>query len=209
MKPKPLDGVWFRSLHFGSPHAVLWWLVFPDRACHIAAELMLPKGVISTLCQEMRQQTRALRLALEQVRYTVATKSSMIGTMSAEEVGETRAQTFRANQIPIRAISYDPLQGWTRIQELLGHRPDGRPWLTISPQCPQLIRAITTAVSDPANAEDVLASAIQPALLALCVGAMSRPAPKPFAKPALPKHAVGHLVEAIRGGEPRSSLAWR
>lgn len=206
MKPTP-DLIWFRSLHYGGTHVCLWWAVFPNGTLHIASELVRSKGVISALCMAIRQETR--RLKIPAVCYTVADTVTMSGIQKPDMEGETRADTFRHNGITIRESTHDPIQGWTRIRELLGVRPDGRPWLTIDPHCTHLIRALTTAVSDPHDEELVQESATDQPLRALRIGAMSRPAPKPFQKPPLPKNAVGHLVQELRNSGQTSSLAWR
>ena len=201
------DVTWFRSLHYGGTHVCLWWMVFPDTSVHVKSELLQTKGLIATLCRDMRLQTKALKI--DRVRYTVADKAAMVGKATADDEGETRADSFRHHGIPIRAITFDEGQGWTRVGELLGARPDGRPWLTIDPGCVALIRSLTNAVSDPSDPESVLASMSDQPLRALRIGAMSRPSPKPFEKPPLPKNAVGRLVEEIRHGPIRSRLAWR
>jgi len=182
-------------------------MVFPDTSVHVKSELLQTKGLIATLCRDMRLQTKALKI--DRVRYTVADKAAMVGKATADDEGETRADSFRHHGIPIRAITFDEGQGWTRVGELLGARPDGRPWLTIDPGCVALIRSLTNAVSDPSDPESVLASMSDQPLRALRIGAMSRPSPKPFEKPPLPKNAVGRLVEEIRHGPIRSRLAWR
>jgi hypothetical protein len=182
-------------------------MVFPDTSMHVKAELVKPSGLIADLSREIRLKTTALRI--DRVAYTAALKAQMVGTQTSDDDGETRADTFRHNGIRIRQIAFDDLQGWTRVGELLGSRPDGRPWLTIDPSCVQLMRAITNAVSDPSDPENVLDSPTDHPLRALRVGAMSRPSPKPFEKPPLPKKAVGHLVNEIRNGPIRSRLTWK
>ena len=212
------DVHWFRSLHYGGNHACLWWAILPDGGLHIPVELVKSKCLISDLALEMRKQTRALGLTERQdahdnrqpfIRYTVADATAMHGKSSKGDDGETRADTFRHNGIVIRESSHDEAQGWTRVAELLGVRPDGRPWLTIAPSCVQLIRALTNAVSDPNDEEMLLESANDQPLRALRIGAMSRPAPKPYAPSPLPKHAVGHLLEELRSGSSTNSLEWK
>ena len=209
---------WFRSLHYGGTHVCLWWAILPDGGLYIPCELVRGKGLISDLAKDIRQETRRLGLAERQdadnahqpyIRYTVADELAMIGKTNKDMEGETRADTFRANGIIIRESSHDEAQGWTRVSELLGTRPDGRPWLTISPSCVQLVRALTNAVSDPNDPEVLLESANDQPLRALRIGAMSRPAPKPSDKPKLPPNAVGHLLEEIRSGYVSNSLEWK
>lgn len=202
---------WFRSLHYGhtdpNANAVLWWCVLPDGRVHIAREQWRQGKTIAVLATDMHKQTRDLRIEPPQLRYTVADEKS-IGAESGD--GEGRAATFRANGIPIRVLTIDPAQGWTRVRELFGQRPDGRPWLTIDPSCVRLVRAMSTAMGADADAEVLAPSKHTPLLNALRTGAMSRPAPAVTVVPPLPPKAIGHLVNEIRsGGAKKSSLAWR
>lgn len=206
---KPSDCSYFRSLHYGfaDPTATicLWWMVFPDNRVRIQKEMREQGKTIEQLATAMKAITRNLRI--ESVRYTVADELN-IG--SDEGDGETRAETFRKNGIPLRILKPDPVQGWTRVRELLGLRPDGQSWLTIDPSCEFLIRALTSAVQDKSDPEDVLAFGNDQPLKALRIGAMSRPAPKWSDKPPLPKNAIGRLVEDLRTGEVSGGLAiWK
>lgn len=205
----PPEMTWFRALHYSGPHVCLWMAILPDGALHVRSEQQWPRGVISRIAKDIHARTRDLDI--EKVRYTVGDKAQLVGKTSDDSYGETRLQTFRAHKIPIREQTSDPVQGWTRLQELLAPRQDGRPWLTIDPSCVHLIRAITNAVSDPDHLDDIVVAADDQALHALRVGVMSRPTPVKLGKPPLPKNAVGHLLNAIRRGErPRGHLIdWR
>lgn len=187
---------WFRSLHYGGTHVVLWWRVAPDGGLHVASELTQDGGLISELCLAMRQKTRWMNLPA--IDYTAALEEQIIGKIKKSDEGETREQTFRNHGIVLRPATHDPVQGWTRIQELLGSRPDGRPYLTIGPNCERLVRALTNAVRDPNDPESVLESANDGPLRALRIGAMSRPAPRPNAPVSLPPNAIGRLADQLR-----------
>lgn len=203
----PPDTWWFRALHYSGPHVVLWIAVLPDGALHVRHELQRERGLISSLCADIRSETKRLNVT---ARYTVAFKPQILGKTKKTDDGETRTDTFRKNGVPIREVTHDPIQGWTRICELLALRPNGSPYLSIDPRCAFLIRALTNAVSDPTNTEDVLPSAHEQALIALRVGVMSRPSPSPFVTPPLPKNAVGHLLNDCRNqGRSHGKLAWR
>lgn len=205
MRTYPKDVAWFRSLHYGVNHVCLWWMIYPDGRLHIAGELVKAKVLISVLSQEIKAKTKDL--GIKSVRYTAALKEQMSGK---NKDGETRLDTFRANGISLREYELDPVQAWTRVAELFGVKRDGKPWLTIDPSCEHLRRAITNAVSDPTDPELVLESPNDQPLSALCIGAMSRPSPRPFSMPPLPPNAVGHLLEDCRrAGLSSRTLAWR
>lgn len=215
------DLAYFRSLHYGfaDPTATicLWWAVWPDQRVRVLAEGRWQQSTIQAMATAIKKQTDAVRYRLLTpkeiqagtaltIRYTVADEDN-IGSEDGD--GETRAETFRKNGIPMTILKPDPVQGWTRVRELLGLRPDGQPWLTIDPSCEFLIRAITSAVQDKTDPEDVLPFGNDQPLKALRIGAMSRPAPKWSERPPLPKHAIGRLVDDLRAdvtsGDPSSS----
>lgn len=187
----------FRSLHYGfaDPESTicLWWAMIPDGRLHVRAELRLQHKTIEQLAAEIRQKTRHLKM--EPIRYTVADEAN-IGKEDGD--GETPAETFRKNGVSLLVIKPDPIQGWTRVRELFGLRPDGLPWLTINPSCERLQKALTSATQQKHDPTDIAPFANDQPLRALRVGAMSRPAPKYAAKAPLPKNAVGHLVEDLR-----------
>ena len=205
---QPSNIVYFRSLHYGfaDPNATicLHWAHLPDSRLHILSELRRQQMTIELLAKDIRTETRRLRI--KEIRYTVADEEN-IGKESDD--GETRAETFYKAGVTVWVIKPDPIQGWTRVRELLGIRPDGRPWLTIEPSCTFLIRALTTAMQDKTNPEDLMRFGNDQPLRALRVGAMSRPAPQWFSQPPLPPKAIGHLVNELRRGPTDSGLAWR
>lgn len=207
------EGRWyFRALHFGQhdPNAsiVLWLAVFPDARLHVIHELRRQDTTIAALTRDVQTETRRLSLPREQIRYTCADEAN-IGKEVLPD-GESRADTFRHSGLSLRVLQVDPLQGWTRVKELLGLRPlDHQPWLTISPTCPYLIRALTTAVKADTNPDAVSEFANVQPILALRTAVMSRPAPKPYDKAPFPKGAVGHLVNDLRNPAPSTSIRWR
>jgi hypothetical protein len=210
MTAKASDLAWFCSFHFGqhdpNVNYALWWATLPDGRLHVQAEQRRANCTIATIARDMRGEARRLRIPT--LLYTVCDEAS-IGKQDVD--GESRADTFRNNGVPVRVRHVDPVQGWTRVRELLGLRPDRRPWLTIDPSCVELIRALTHAAIDPKNVENVDREFPRIyAINALRTGAMSRPAPKPFQRPPLPEHAIGRLVDEIRtGGGSDIGLAWR
>ncbi len=196
MTPPP-SLTWFRALHYGfaEPSATLclWLAVLPDGRVHCRSELRQQYATIETLARQIRARTRQLQI--DRVQYTIADEAN-IGKEIGD--GETRADTFRKNGIPLQVIKPDPLQGWTRIQEMLGVRPDGRPWLTIDPACVHLIKALPNATKHKTDQDDISPFDHDQPLRALRVGLMSRPAPRWLTTPPLPPNAVGRLVDDLR-----------
>jgi len=202
------DLIWcFRSLHYGyaTPTATicLWWEVFATNTLHVRAELRVQNLTIESIVAEVNK--RSLVLGLKEIRYTVADELN-VGKEDGD--GETTPQTFAKNRMPLRVIKPDPIQGWTRVRELLGTRPDGSPWLTIHPSCVYLIKAMGHAMQDASDPADIMAFGNDQPLRALRVGAMSRPAPKVAEKPKLPLKAVGRLVDELRSGSTGNTLEW-
>lgn len=201
------DVQWFRSLWYGARHCCLIWAALPSGMLHVAGELVRDRCLIAELAREIRVKTRTCGVEekaddrypqVPYIRYTAAWREAMRGKSSQGKDGETRADTFRHNGIIVRETAHDEAQGWTRVSELLGTLPDGRPMLTINPKCEHLIRALTNAVSDPTNPELLLESDHDQPLRALRIGAMSRPAPRPFEAPPLPPNSAGKMLQELR-----------
>ena len=205
---KPDERAWFRSIFYGfsdpSCTVCLWWSMALDTRLHVRSELRVQDFTIEQIAKAMKDRTR--HLGLDTIKYTAADEAN-IGKEDGD--GETRAETFRKNGIPLLVLKPDPIQGWTRVRELLGVRPDGEPWLTIDPSCEYLIRALTSAMQDKSDTEDIMPFGNDQPLRALRIGAMSRPAPKWTETPPLPKNAVGHLVNDLRNqAQTRSGFGW-
>lgn len=216
MSSRPTDRVWFRSLHYGfaDPGCTicLWWWIWPDRRLHVRSELRAQGHTIEQLAQSIRRRTRELgavryedRREQSLIKYTVADEAN-IGKV--DDDGESRAETFSKCGVPLRVIAPDPVQGWTRVHELLGVRPDGRPWLTIDPSCTYLLKALPVAVQDDDNPDDMRPFAADQPLRALRIGAMSRPAPKYQERPELPPNAIGRVIDKLRLPSQQTSR-WR
>lgn len=203
------DVTWFRSMDYGymDPNVTLWWAGLPDGRWHVAAEQKRQHCNIPQLAKDIRIQT--VNLGIERVRYTVADKYSMGGRTSDDDKAETRGDTLRKCGISTITVSQDREQGWTRIRELLSVRSDGLPWLTIDPSCRYLIRALSAAVSDKNNPEDIAQFKDDHPLDALRLGAMSLPATAAFRRPPLPRNAVGRLLEETRSAAIDVSGKWR
>ncbi|MGH7177796.1 MAG: hypothetical protein ACREJC_10480, partial [Tepidisphaeraceae bacterium] len=202
------DVQWFRSMDYGfmDPNVTYWWAILPDGGLHIKAEQRRQYMTISQLARDIKIQDRAL--GIQRVRYHVADKYSM-GEQADDESPETRADVFRRHGIPVTTTNQSRETGWTRIREFLGLRPDGRPWLTIDPNCRYLLRSLAAAMSDKNRHEDIAPFKDDHPLDAIRIGAMTRTAPRGFVAPPLPKNAIGHLLREVQTGPTRSALAWR
>jgi hypothetical protein len=154
---------------------MLWWRVLGDGRLHIAREFVHRYMTIPDICHNVHQITRAL--GITRVRYTVADKYSMGYRASDLDRGETRADLFGKHGVHVLPANHDRVQGFTRVRELFAMRPDGLPWLTLDPSCKYTIRALSAAISDRTNPEDVAEFEEDHPLSALRYGAMSRPAP--------------------------------
>jgi hypothetical protein len=188
---------WFRSYDYGFVHrgVMLWWRILGDGRLHIEREFVHRYMSIADICLHVRRITRELDIT--RVRYTVADKYSMAGRHS-DESGETRAELFGRHGVLVTPANHDRVQGFTRVRELLALRPDHRPWLTMDPSCAYLIKAISAAISDKTNPEDVAEFEEDHPLSALRYGAMSRAAPRLRGRRDPKPHTAGALLRDVQ-----------
>lgn len=169
---------------------VLWWVCLSDGKFHIEDEWKFHRLNIPDVCAEIKRRNKARNLT---IRATFASPDLQPQT---GQIGESRAETFRKNGVPVRKANNQRVPGWQRVREMLRHDPAGEPTLTIDPErCPYLVSTLPQMVSDPKNPEDVAPHKDDHAVEALRYGAMSRPAPTRF--PVAPKPIKGTGSELI------------
>ena len=91
--------------------------------------------------------------------------------------GETIADTFIMNGVPIIKADNDRMNGWMRVRENLAVAPDGRPYVQIFSTCRNLIRTLPLLSYDKHDHEDVGDNQEDHAAESLRYGLMTRPSP--------------------------------
>ena len=71
-----------------------------------------------------------------------------------KDTGRTMAEIFMENGIGIVRASSQRVQGWMVVKEFLKERPDGRPGMLFTEDCPRMIRDLPALQHDEKNPSD-------------------------------------------------------
>lgn len=194
---------WFTAMDWGSlsPGCVLWFAVLPDRRLYLRSELKFQGDDVAEVAAKIKARERKLGLA-GKIAYRVADPAMWIKdakTKGQHLIGESIADTFRLQGIPLRQADHDRVNGWARCLQLLRDAPDGTPWFTVHTDCRYFLRTIAAARSDKHNPEDVDTAGDDHALDAWRYGAMSRPSPSTaYGVSATAPGSIGWLRSTVR-----------
>ena len=170
----PMEWKRFRAMDWGynDPCCVLWFAVAPEGRLYVYRELYLRK----TLSSEIARRVKALSEG-ERIAYTVASPDAWQQRGLKGSEGESIAEVFSKNGVPLLPADNARVPGWQRVREALAKREDGTPELLIFATCRNLIRTLPTLTFDVHDCEDVSDNCEDHAPEALRYGLMSRPRP--------------------------------
>ncbi|MBQ1820323.1 MAG: phage terminase large subunit [Clostridia bacterium] len=175
----PMEWKRFRAMDWGynDPCCVLWFAVAPEGKLYVYRELYLRKTLSSEIAKRVGELSSGERIA-----YTVASPDAwqQRGLKGAE--GESIAEVFSHNGVPLIPADNARVPGWQRVREALAVSPDGTPELRIFETCRNLIRTLPVLTFDAHDCEDVSDNCEDHAPEALRYGLMSRPRPAPEQK---------------------------
>lgn len=174
--PYDIPASWrrFRAMDWGfnDPCCVLWFAVSPTGQVIVYDELYVRRTLSTNVAQLIRSKTGNAK-----VQYTVASPDAW-QQRGVGLKGESIAETFVLNGVPLMAADNARVPGWQRIHEFLAPMDDGEPGLVIFSNCKNLIRTLPALTASPTNPEDVADHLEDHAPEALRYGVMSRPQPK-------------------------------
>lgn len=201
--PYPIPTGWrrFRAMDWGynDPCCVLWFAVVPDGKLVVYRELYLRH----TLSSEIARTVRTLS-AGEQIAYTAASPDAWQQRGLGGVEGQTIAEVFAKNGVPLIPADNARIPGWQRVREALAIEPGGTPQLAIFETCTNLLRTLPLLTYDAHSVEDVSAYCEDHAAEALRYGLMSRPRPyQSMAAPPAPRYDPLSM-DAPRGSGFRS-----
>lgn len=182
--PIPRDWRRFRAMDWGynDPCCVLWFAVAPDSHLYVYREIYQNQTSASDMAKLVKKRSVAFdehgTQFTEHITYTAASpdmwqKRGLRDAMG----GETVADTFIANGVPIVKADNDRMNGWMRVRENLQVAPDGRPYVQIFSTCRDLIRTLPLLTYDKHDHEDVGDNCEDHAPEAFRYGLMTRPSP--------------------------------
>ena len=194
----------FRSMDWGynDPACVLWYAVDPDSRIYVYRELYINETPASKLAAKILELSKG-----ESIAYTAASPDAW-GKRGNDSIhGESIAETFLKNGVPLTKADNNRIPGWQRVHEFLQTAPDGKPYVQVFSNCLNLIRTLPMLVHDEHKVEDVSGKQEDHAPESFRYGLMSRPRPKSPEKPKVP----ANLPEDIRKdleADPKALEHW-
>lgn len=169
---------WFCSMDWGynSPGTCLWWAVLPDGHYHIAYEYKFKEQTADEFATAWFRITKEyLRLRVDQIRY-IACDPAMKGKTGAGR-GESIFETLLRRKLRMQPSDNDRVNGWIRCHQVLREDLQGRPWVTVAPECAYGRRSMPGLVQSKLNPDDLDTDGDDHWADAFRYGVMSRPAP--------------------------------
>ena len=150
VKPFIVPKEWprYRAFDYGLDMFACYWFAidFDDRVW-VYREYCESGLIVSEAAAAMRRLTPPG----EQIQFTVA-PPDMWSTQ--KDTGRTMAEIFMENGIGIVRASSQRVQGWMVVKEFLKERPDGRPGMLFTEDCPRMIRDLPALQHDEKNPSD-------------------------------------------------------
>lgn len=191
----PAECFRFRALDWGylRPGVCLWIAAIGDGRLYVEDEYVFTETLAVDVAEEITARTR-----LRGVRcaYTVADPAMWI---RSGDTGESIAETFGRNGVPLMQAKNERVNGWQRVRHWLKPAADGRPSLQVSGEhCAYLARTMPQLLADDTKPEDVNTDGDDHAADALRYGLMSRPPLRRAMTPPEAKTTAGALLAALR-----------
>lgn len=170
----PPDWRRFRAMDWGynDPCCVLWFAVAPDGKLIVYRELYVRRTLSSEIAKKVRELSEG-----ERVVYTVASPDAWQQRGIGGIEGQSIAEVFQKNGVPLLPADNARIPGWQRVREALAVEADGTPNLRIFDTCQNLLRTLPLLTFDTHVVEDVSGTCEDHAAEALRYGLMTRPRP--------------------------------
>jgi PBSX family phage terminase large subunit len=193
IKPFKIPTTWkkFRAVDYGrtAPFCCLWFAIDQDYNIYVYKEAYktgLDAADQAKLIVSMTNED-------EKIEYTVLDSACWI----KNQYGESIAETYENNGVPVEQASKDRLNGKDRVHAWLKVYEDSKgnkfSKLKIFSNCVNLIRTLPALPLSERNPEDVDTDAEDHAYDALRYGLMSRPDPRTFEPHEY--HALSHIKQ--------------
>ena len=206
IRPFALSPGWrrFRSMDWGykDPCCVLWHCVLPEGRVLTYRELYIRETLARDVAAKILESSGA-----ETIAYTVASPDMWQKRGHTDIEGESLAETFALNGVPLLKADAARVIGWQRCRAFLADAADGRPSWQAFQTCANLIRTLPLAVHDEHAPEDISDHCEDHALEAWRYGLMSRPSaakragkPEPAPYDPLAPDAAQAIRRSLAGG---------
>jgi phage terminase large subunit len=181
IEPFDIPASWkrFRSIDFGyNDHTAVYWYAMHDQHIYCYRELHIRQTLASDLAKMIVDMSKG-----EDIAYTTASPDMWqkrgMGIYKDPTIGESIAETFDRNGVPLQQADNSRIIGWQRVHEFLKDAPDGRPFLLFFNGCKNIIKHLPQLCYDEHKPEDAATEPhdITDTCDSLRYGLMSRPRP--------------------------------
>lgn len=111
--------------------------------------------VRETLASEIAKKVVELTGKNEQIRYTVAGHDCWQVRGNDYTAGESIAETFAQNGVPLEKADISRIVGWQRMKEYLKDAPDGKPFFQVFSTCVDTVRTVPIMIYSAKKLEDL------------------------------------------------------
>ncbi|WP_057766702.1 phage terminase large subunit [Cytobacillus praedii] len=189
IKPFQIPSTWkrFRTVDYGrtAPFCCLWFAIDQDY------NLYVYKESYKTGLDAVDQAKEIVSMTAEKIEYTILDSACWI----KNQYGESIAETYENNGVPVELASKDRLNGKDRVHAWLKVHEDSKgnrfSKLKVFSNCENLIRTLPSLPIDERRPEDINTDAEDHAYDALRYGVMSRPDPRTFEP--IESNAMSHI----------------
>lgn len=164
---------WFRSIKWsrGNPCCCIWWAALANGQLCVIADLRRHSVSIPSFVKDIQERDRELQLNHDLYRYTAAAP-----VLWGTDRGESTAETFALNGIPLSKASDDRVQGYGRVSELFSDIIDNiGPRVVINETCTYVRKSMPILKEAKLNRDDIDQGSDTAAADAMMAAAMSRP----------------------------------
>lgn len=181
IKPFKIPEHWrkWRSMDWGFNDncSVGWYAADEDGRVYKYRQLYVREMLASEIATKVVELSKG-----ERIRYTVAGHDCWQKRGNDASQGESIAETFAKNGVPLEMADIARIVGWQRMREYLNDAPDGKPYFQVFETCADTIRTIPMMIYDDRNVEDLDDSLEDHAADETRYSLMSRPLKSPQAQ---------------------------
>ena len=152
----PNDHIKFMSLDWGyaDPAAAYWFEVSPYGRIYLYRELYMsklsPRNLAKTILEMSPKEETYDRMMASPEIWGKKTELEAGG----QPIQEAMQDVF-GDRIIMQTANNARVPGWVKMREYMSPAPDGRPWLMVSPDCPNFIRTIPGCIHSDKHPEDM------------------------------------------------------
>lgn len=135
---------------FNDNCSIGWYTVSEDGRVYKYRQIYVREMLASAIARKVVELSEG-----ENIRYTVAGHDCWQKRGNDHTQGESIAETFAKNGVPLERADISRVIGWQRVKEYLQDAPDGKPYFQVFSTCEDTIRTFPVMIYDDRIVEDM------------------------------------------------------